>query len=95
VNRNSPARIRTLSDSSGKTALPETRGIKSGNIPGDEQHHDARPPADPPPPTMPLIPADPDLAAVVRAWPDLPPAIRAGMVAIVRAADAGKGAADA
>jgi hypothetical protein len=30
--------------------------------------------------------ADPDLAAVVDAWPDLPEAIRAGIVAMVKAA---------
>jgi hypothetical protein len=31
-------------------------------------------------------PADPDLAAVVAAWPGLPEAIRAGIVAMVNAA---------
>jgi hypothetical protein len=31
--------------------------------------------------------ADPGLAAVVAAWPDLPDAIRAGIVAMVKAAD--------
>jgi hypothetical protein len=31
---------------------------------------------------------DPDLAAVVAAWPELPEAIRAGIVAMVRAARA-------
>jgi hypothetical protein len=30
-------------------------------------------------------PTDPGLAAVVGAWPDLPPALRAGIVAMVRA----------
>jgi len=30
--------------------------------------------------------ADPDLAAVVEAWPDLPEAIRAGIMAMVKAA---------
>lgn len=29
---------------------------------------------------------DPDLAAVIDAWPDLPDAVRAGIVAMVRAA---------
>lgn len=28
---------------------------------------------------------DPELAAVVAAWPDLPPAIRAGVIALVQA----------
>ena len=31
---------------------------------------------------------DPDLAVIVTAWPELPEAIRAGMVAMVRASDA-------
>ena len=29
--------------------------------------------------------ADPDLAAVVKAWPELPRAVRAGILAMVRA----------
>jgi hypothetical protein len=29
---------------------------------------------------------DPDLAAVVAAWPELPPAVRAGILAMVKAA---------
>jgi hypothetical protein len=29
---------------------------------------------------------DPELAGIVASWPDLPPAIRAGIVAMVRAA---------
>jgi hypothetical protein len=32
------------------------------------------------------VPADPDLAAVVAAWADLPPALRAGILAMVKAA---------
>ena len=35
-------------------------------------------------------PTDPELAAVVTAWPDLPPAIRAGIMAMVAAAGGGK-----
>jgi hypothetical protein len=31
-------------------------------------------------------PTDPDLAAVIAAWPTLPPAMRAGVVAMVKAA---------
>ncbi len=38
------------------------------------------------PKSTPEAPADPELAAVVRAWPDLPPAIRAGVLALVKAA---------
>ncbi len=37
-------------------------------------------------PTPPATPPDPHLAAVVAAWPDLPPAIRAGVLALVKAA---------
>ncbi|MFO8012450.1 MAG: hypothetical protein R6X20_03995 [Phycisphaerae bacterium] len=32
----------------------------------------------------------PDLAAVAKAWPDLPAAVKAGIVAMVKAADAGR-----
>jgi len=32
-----------------------------------------------------VTPADPDLAAIVRAWPSLPTAVRTGIVATVRA----------
>ncbi len=36
-------------------------------------------------PPTPVI-TDPDLAAVVEAWPDLPEAIKAGILAMVKAA---------
>jgi len=39
-----------------------------------------------PMPVTPADPADPELAAVVEAWPDLTAAVRAGIVAIVTAA---------
>jgi hypothetical protein len=35
------------------------------------------------------LPDDPDLAAVVTAWPSLPEAVRAGIVAMVRASGRG------
>ncbi len=35
-----------------------------------------------------LPPIDPDLAALIGAWPTLPAALRAGIVAMVRAAGA-------
>ena len=38
-----------------------------------------------------LLPADADLAAVVAAWPTLPEPIRAGILAMVRAASEGQG----
>jgi hypothetical protein len=33
-----------------------------------------------------MLPADPDLAAVISAWDRLPEAVRAGIVAMVKAA---------
>jgi hypothetical protein len=36
------------------------------------------------------VPADPDLAAVTEAWPNLPPAVRAGIVAMVKASEAAR-----
>jgi hypothetical protein len=40
--------------------------------------------ADPDPVIDPELVVDPDLAALVAAWPTLPPAVRAGIVAMVR-----------
>lgn len=37
------------------------------------------------PATAPAVHTDPDLAAVVAAWSDLPAAVRAGIVAMVKA----------
>ncbi len=37
-----------------------------------------------------LLAADPELLAVVQAWPELPDAVRAGIVAMVRAAGASR-----
>ena len=39
-------------------------------------------------------PSDPDLAAVIDAWDELPMAVRVGIVAMVRAADGRRGQAD-
>jgi hypothetical protein len=60
------------------TPIPESGGSKSGNTGGGF--------GPPTPPATPPKPTDPELAAVVAAWPDLPPAIRAGIVAMVKAA---------
>lgn len=60
---------------SGNAGVSESGGSKSGNKGGGFG-----------PPTPPATPTDPELAAVVAAWPDLPPAIRAGVLALVKAA---------
>lgn len=66
--------------SPGNTRVPDSRGSKSGNIGAGST-----------PPTPPPKPTDPDLAAVVAAWANLPPAVRAGIVAMVGAAVPGGG----
>lgn len=72
--------LRTRKWSEPSTNLPkhseirESRGIKNGDTLASF-HTPATP-----------KPADPGLADVVRAWPDLPPAIRAGVLALVKAA---------
>jgi len=63
-------------DSSGNTRVSESGGSKSGNSGPDSG--------------APMA-ADPELAAVVAAWPELPPAIRAGILAMVGAAAAHNG----
>jgi len=60
---------------SGNTHVPESGGSKSGNKGAGLG-----------PATPPAKPTEPELAAVVAAWPDLPPTIRAGIVALVNAA---------
>jgi hypothetical protein len=55
-----------------KPQIPPTGGANSG----------AR--ADGLAPKRPVV--DPDLGAVIKAWPDLPAAIKAGVVAMVKAA---------
>ncbi len=63
----------------GNTPVSDSRGNKSGNI-GADSGRSAGP--DTPP-------ADPELAAVVAAWPDLPGAVRAGILAMVAASGGG------
>lgn len=70
------------------SGVAESGGSKSGNIGG--RFGDSAEVAEPIPPTTPTPPDDPELATVVAAWPSLPPAIRAGVVAIVKAAGGGK-----
>ncbi|MBX3359908.1 MAG: hypothetical protein KF912_08010 [Phycisphaeraceae bacterium] len=67
-------------DSGGKAGGSLSGGNKSGN-----NRPDSSAPAHLPPTPVPAKPTDPELAAVVAAWPDLPPAIRAGVLALVNA----------
>jgi len=61
----------------GNTGVTGRRGNKSGNS--------DVPSVDPTPQTTPPTPSDPELASIIAAWGDLPPAIRAGVVALVKA----------
>ena len=62
------------SNSCGKVADCEAGGAESGALGGDSVEKHA--------------PADPDLAALITAWPTLPAALKSGIVAMVKAADA-------
>jgi len=55
-----------------KQRIPADRGTESGTL-GDGAASNRQP-------------ADPDLADVVKAWPDLPAAVKAGILAMIRAA---------
>lgn len=66
--------IRTPPENKVKTEGADESGAKCGALSSDSV----------PNPTL-AKPDDPELAAVVAAWPDLPPAIRAGVLALVRA----------
>ncbi|HEX8875279.1 MAG TPA: hypothetical protein VF777_00915 [Phycisphaerales bacterium] len=63
---------------SGDRDVSDSGGSKSGNI-----GTDAGPPM---PPATPTVPTDPDLAAVVAAWSELPQPIRVAVLALVQAA---------
>jgi hypothetical protein len=73
---NAPVGCEHTQDSGGKQRASGQRGTPNGTVGGG------------PSPKTP--PADPDLAAVVMAWPDLPAALRAGIVAMVKAAKGGQ-----
>lgn len=66
------------SKSPGKTHVPGESGAKSGALPGDSVAQPA-----------PATPTDPDLAAVIAAWPSVPLAVRAGILAMVKASKVG------
>ena len=64
---------------SGKSTDPDESGVKSGAPAGD---------------SAPATPTDPDLLRIIQAWPDLSPAVRAAMLAMVTAtkpSNAGRG----
>ena len=63
---------RTTTENAGETADSNRGGAESGAL--GAQH------------TLPEAPPGPELAAVVEAWPNLPEAIKAGIVAMIRAA---------
>jgi hypothetical protein len=59
-------------NSPAKSPVSPERGTESGTVGGDSANNQQL--------------ADPDLAKVVMAWPNLPAAIRAGILAMVQAA---------
>ena len=80
-----PREFEPLFKSSGNTNIPHLGSAKSGAYLSDFTSQDATSP-----PCEPTLPADPDLEAVVSAWAKLPSALKAGIVAMVRAADGDK-----
>lgn len=64
---------------SGKPDVSKSGGSKSGNKGADRRSA-----------MIPTRPTDAELAAVIAAWPNLPLAIRAGVLALVRAAGGGQ-----
>ena len=76
--RSAPRRTRTFDPLiKSQTGIVENKGLTA-----HPPHHAPQSVAD----SIPDAPTDPELAAVVAAWPDLPPAIRAGVLALVKAA---------
>lgn len=69
---------------SGKSHVRSSGGNNSGNK--RTETGPQTPPA--PPAAMHIPPTDPELTGVIVAWADLPPAVRAGIVAMVQAAAA-------
>lgn len=88
-------------DSSGNPAFSDSCGAEVRSLGRGAARNPAEASANPPdqsaallagtpaapidPAKAPTMPSDPDLAAVASAWPLLPPAVRAGIVAMVRA----------
>jgi len=74
---------------SGKAGIGDSGGSKSGNIRAGFGSPTPPPTSTPATPAHPAKPTDPELAAIVAAWPNLPPAIRAGIAAMVTASKLG------
>lgn len=66
-----------IAETPGNIADSLLSGANSGALPSDSNTSEVL-----------NTPADPDLAEVVTAWPELPQALRAGIVAMVKAARA-------
>ncbi len=80
-----PRGFEPLFKSSGNINIPHLGSAKSGAYLSDFTSQDAAsPPCEPP------TPIDPDLSAVVNSWLKLPSALKAGIVAMVRAAEDAK-----
>ena len=80
-----PRGFEPLFKSSGNTNIPHLACNNCSAFLSDFTSQDAAsPPCEPPTPT------DPDLSAVVNAWVKLPNALKAGIVAMVKAADGDK-----
>jgi hypothetical protein len=73
-----PAGIEPIAKPSGNPHIPESGGSKNGNNQASFGPCEGVPASAPQPLT------DPELAAVMAAWPTLPPAIRAGIMALVK-----------
>ena len=74
---------------SGNAGIGDSGGSKSGNIRAGFGSPTPTPTSTPATPAHPAKPTDPELAAIVAAWPNLPPAIRAGIAAMVTASKLG------
>ncbi len=82
--KNENSRLRGSNDPDGIRIVPETKGETALSPVLDAQSDALSVKAIPTPP-----PADPELSALVAAWPSLPTAVRAGVIAMVRAIGGG------
>lgn len=73
LHQSTPRGVEQIADSSGNTGVTLQGGAQSGALSGDSAQGGALPAS-----------TDPDLLAVVNAWPKLPEAARQRIVAVVR-----------